>query len=73
MKIDKNTIDKVLTMDDDQLWKAIQYVAKRSGNEEFSNLKRPSDMTKIRQTLSMLNENDVQKAIDSLKRGKENG
>ena len=73
MKIDKNTIDKVLTMDDDQLWKAIQYVAKKSGNEEFANLKRPSDMTKIRQTLSVLNESDIQKAIDSLKRGKENG
>jgi hypothetical protein len=73
MKIDKNTIDKVLTMNDEQLWKAIQYVAKRSGNQEFSNLKRPNDMTKIRQTLSMLSEDDIQKAINSLKGGRENG
>ncbi len=70
MKIDKNTIDKVLMMNDDQLWKTIQYVAKKSGNEDFSNLKKPDDMTKIRQTLSMLSEDDIQKAINSLKRGK---
>lgn len=73
MKIDKNTIDKVLTMNDDQLWKTIQYVAKKSGNEEFSNLKKPDDMGKIRQTLSMLSEDDINRAINTLKRGKENG
>jgi butyrate kinase len=33
MKIDKGTIDRVLKMDDEQLWKTIQYVAKRSGYE----------------------------------------
>lgn len=70
MKIDKSTIDKVLLMNDDQLWKTIQYVAKKSGNEEFKNLKQPDDMSKIRQTLSILSEDDIKKAIDSLKRGK---
>ena len=70
MKIDKNTIDKVLMMNDEQLWKTIQYVARKSGKEEFSNLKKPEDMTKIRQTLSMLSEDDIQKALNSLKRGK---
>lgn len=70
MKIDKNTIDKVLAMNDEQLWKTIQYVAKKSGKEEFSSLQKPNDMTKIRQTLSMLSDEDIQKAMDALKRGK---
>lgn len=70
MKIDKNTIDKVLTMNDEQLWKTIQYVAKKSGSAEFSNLKKPEDMTKIRQTLSMLSDEDINKALDAYKRGR---
>lgn len=70
MKIDKGTIDKVLKMNDDQLWKTIQYVAKRSGQKELCNLERPSDMTKIRNTLSMLSEEDIQKAINMMKKGK---
>ena len=72
MKIDKNTIDRVLKMDDDQLWKTIQYVAKRSGQKELCSLERPEDMTKIRNTLAMLSEEDIQKAINMMKRGKGN-
>lgn len=73
MKIDKNTIDMVLKMNDDQLWKAILYVAKKSGQESFSSLERPKDMTKIRQTLSMLSDDDIQKAIEVMKKGDKNG
>ena len=72
MKIDKNTIDRVLKMDDDQLWKTIQYVAKRSGQKELCNMERPSDMTKIRNTLAMLSEDDIQKTINMMKKGKSN-
>lgn len=72
MKIDKGTIDRVLKMDDDQLWKTIQYVAKRSGQESFYNMERPKDMTKIRQTLSLLSEEDIQRAVNMMKRGNKN-
>ena len=72
MKIDKNTIDMVLKMNDDQLWKTIQLVAKKSGNHQFSSLEKPKDMTKIRQTLASLTEDDINKAIESMKRGKGN-
>lgn len=68
MKIDKNTIDMVLKMNDEDLWKAIQLVAKRSGQEEFYKMEKPKDMTKIRQTLSVLSEEDIQKAINMMKR-----
>ncbi|MBQ7907486.1 MAG: hypothetical protein IJ309_05870 [Clostridia bacterium] len=71
MKIDKKTIDAVLKMNDDQLWKTIQLVAKKSGNEQFASLERPSDMTKIRQTLSSLSEDDINKAVEAYKRGKQ--
>lgn len=72
MKIDKGTIDRVLKMNDDQLWKTIQYVAKRSGQEDFYKMEKPKDMTKIRQTLSLLSEEDLQKAINMMKRGNKN-
>ena len=72
MKIDKKTIDMVLKMDDEQLWKTIQYVAKKSGQNSFSSLEKPKDMTKIRKTLSALSSNDIQKAIDMMK-GEKNG
>ena len=68
MKIDKNTIDMVLKMNDEDLWKTIQLVAKRSGQEEFYKMEKPKDMSKIRETLSVLSEDDIQKAIDMMKR-----
>lgn len=73
MKIDKSTIDKVLKMNDDQLWKTILYVAKKSGQESFVGLEKPSDMTKIRQALSMLSDEDIEKAVSMMKKGGKNG
>lgn len=73
MKIDKGTIDKVLMMNDDQLWKAIQYVAKKSGHNNLLDSKRPEDMSKIRQTLSSLSNEDIERAINSLRKGDSNG
>ncbi len=72
MKIDKSTIERVLNMNDDQLWKTIQYVARKSGQQEFSNMERPRDMTRVRQALSMLSEEDIQKAVNMMKRGNRN-
>lgn len=73
MKIDKGTVDKVLKMDDDQLWKVISYVAKKSGASGFEELSRPNDMTKIRATLASLTDEDIQNAMNKMKRGKNNG
>ena len=73
MKIDKSTIDKVLKMNDDQLWKTILYVAKKSGQESFVGLEKPSDMTKIRQALSVLSDEDIEKAVSMMKKGGKNG
>ena len=73
MKIDKGTIDKVLMMNDEQLWKALQYVAKKSGHANLLDSKKPEDMSKIRQTLSSLSNEDIEKAINKLKNGEKHG
>ena len=73
MKIDKKMLDKVLTLNDDQLWKAIQLVASKSGLNTVKNLERPKDMSKIRTTLSGINDDDITRISELLKKGKSNG
>ena len=70
MKIDKKTIDSVLKMNDDQLWRVIQYVAKKSGQDDVSEMKKPSDMSKIRKTLSSLTDSEIESAIKAMKEKK---
>ena len=69
MKIDKKTIDMILKMNDEQLWKVIQHVAKKSGQEKFANLEKPQDMSKIRNTLSSLTDEQINLAIDKFNEG----
>lgn len=73
MKIDKKMIDKVLTMNDEQLWKTIQLVAARSGLSTVKGLEMPKDMSKIRNTLSGLNDEDISRVTELIKKGKNNG
>ena len=68
MKIDKNTINTILMLDDEQLWNVIQLVAKKSGLN-IDNKKRPENMDKIRSTLSNVSESDLDKVTELLKRG----
>ena len=72
MKIDKNTINTILMLDDEQLWNVIQLVAKKSGLN-IDNKKRPENMDKIRSTLSNVSESDLDKVTELLKRGMGNG
>ena len=73
MKIDKNALDKVLSLNDEQLWKAIQLVAAKSGISSTKNLEKPADMSKIRATLTGLNEIDTSKITELFEKGKSNG
>lgn len=72
MKIDKKMIDMVLKMNDEQLWKTIQIVASKSGVSSVKDMEKPSDMSKIRSTLASLTEQDLEKAVSLLKKGKSN-
>lgn len=73
MKIDKKTIDNILKLDDDQLWSVIQILLKRSGYDNLKGIQRPKDMSAIRKALSNLSESDIERAMELLKRGKNNG
>ena len=70
MKIDKSTIDKILKLNDDGLWSVIQMIISKSGVSGLKDIKRPKDMTKIRETLGKLTDDDISRAITLLKRGK---
>ena len=72
MKIDKNTINAILKLDDEQLWSVIQLVAKKSGLS-IDSKKRPENMDKIRDALSNVSEGDLDKVTELLKRGMGNG
>lgn len=70
MKIDKNAVDKVLKMNDDQLWRVIQYVAKKSGQGELASMQKPSDMSKIRASLASLTDEEIERAMKQMKERK---
>ena len=70
MKIDKKSIDMVLKLNDEQLWKTIQHIAKKSGNEKFASMEKPQDMSKIRALLSSLTDEEIEKAVELFKQGK---
>jgi len=73
MKIDKKTIDNLLKLNDDQLWGVIKIMLSRSGYENLKSVERPKDMNALRSTLSSLNEDDISRAMELLKKGKNNG
>lgn len=70
MKIDKKTIDKVLKLNDDGLWTVIQMIISKSGVKGLKEIERPKDMSKIRDTLSKLTDEDIERAMAILKKGK---
>ena len=72
MQLDKKMIDLVLKLNDEQLWKAIQMVASKSGLD-IKSIQMPTDMSKIRSTLSGLSDDDIKRANELLKKGKKNG
>ena len=63
MKIDKKTINMVLKLNDDALWSVIEKVISKSGVSSLKNMERPKDMTKIRETLNNLTDEDIEKAL----------
>lgn len=70
MKIDKKAIDKILKLNDDGLWSVIQLIIARSGISGLKGMEKPRDMSKIRDTLGKLTDEDIERAIQLLKKGK---
>ena len=63
MKIDKNTVDKLLRQNDDQLWRTVQMIAAQGG-VNLAGVSRPRDMTKLRSALSTLTDGDIKRAME---------
>ena len=70
MKIDKKTIDLILKLNDDALWSVIQKVISKTGVSSLKSLEKPKDMSKIRETLSNLTDDDIEKATKLFRKGK---
>ena len=70
MKIDKKTIDMVLKLNDDALWSVIKKVISKSGVSSLKDMEKPKDMSKIRQALSNLTDEDIEKATSLLRKDK---
>ena len=67
MKIDKNTINMLLKLNDDNLWTTLKFAISRSGNDIIKDVKRPEDMTKLREVLASLTDTDIERASELLK------
>lgn len=70
MKIDKKTIDMVLKLNDDALWSVIKKVISKSSIPSLKNMEKPKDMSKIRQALSKLTDEDIEKATMIIRKDK---
>lgn len=70
MKIDKKTVDKILKLNDDGLWSVIQMIISKSGVNSLKNIEKPKDMTKIRDALSKLTDEDIERAMAIFKKGR---
>lgn len=73
MKIDKGTINMLLKMSDDRLWSTLKFAISRSGTDIMKDVKRPEDMTRLREVLSGLTDADIERVSELLKKGNKNG
>ena len=69
MKIDKNTINMLLKMSDERLWSTLRFALSRSGNDFIKDLKRPDDISKLREVLSRLTDEDIERVSELLSKG----
>ena len=67
MTLDKKTLDKLLSLDDDRLISIIRVIAAESGVDLGNFNISPSDLTGIRAALSVATDSDIQRAGELLK------
>ena len=70
MKIDKKMINLLLRLNDDMLWSTLMKAASKSGAAGINNVERPADMSKIREALSSLTDEDISRAAELFGKGK---
>lgn len=76
MKVDKEKLDKLLAMNDEELWEQIRRIAQDHGISLPSRAPEPSEMQKLRGAVShgaRVNLARAIKIINDHKKGQENG
>lgn len=70
MQLDKNAIDKLLTLDDRALWSVIKMIAAQSGVALADNISS-AELSALRSALGSATDADIQAATEMLGRMKE--
>ncbi len=70
MQLDKNAIDRLLTLDDNGLWAVIRTIAAQSGID-LPKKASPSDISAIRGALGGASDADIAAAADMIAKFKE--
>lgn len=68
--IDKNNLNKIMSLDDDTLRKKLSEITALTGADNSKVTNALSDVNKLRKTVSSLSNNDIEKIIASF--GREN-
>ena len=72
MQLDKNAIDKLLTLDDRALWQVIKMIAAQSGITLADSI-GAGELSSLRSALSSATDADIAAAVDLLGKMKEKG
>ena len=70
MKIDKNTVDMLLKLPDEALWRMICTIASASGFDLSGMKVSHAELEKLRSALSQMNDGDISRAVDILNQNK---
>lgn len=66
MEINKNTLSRMLSMDNTELWRTIRLIASTSGINLKDTQASAEDMAKIRTALSSVSGDDIKRALEIL-------
>lgn len=66
MKLDKNAVQRLISMSDDRLWASLKILTSVMGIEVSDRLKRPDKLQKLRAALAALREEDLERLAELL-------
>ncbi len=72
MQLDKNAVERMLSLNDEQLWQAIILIAREAGIDLSKQKLSTSDMSKIRTMLGGASDEDIRRAAEQLEKRKKN-
>ncbi len=73
MKLDKNTIDMITRMSDENLWRIICALGVSSGIDLSGVTVGPKEMQNVRKALSQMTDDDISRAIEIVENCKRGG